>query len=46
LIASLQPDHDDGLEFDASTITTQVIREDAQYQGVRVKLVAHLATAR
>lgn len=37
---------DDGLSFDTSSITTEVTRENAEYQGVRVKLVAHLATAR
>lgn len=45
-IATLQLDRDDGLTFDAMTITTQAMRADAEYQGVRVKLVAHLATAR
>lgn len=37
---------DDGLTFDATTITTEVMREDAEYHGARVKLVVHLATAR
>jgi hypothetical protein len=45
-IASLQVDRDDGLAFDATTITTQPMREDTEYQGVRVKLVAHLTTAK
>jgi hypothetical protein len=45
-IATLRLDRDDGLVFDATTITTQAAREEAEYQGVRVKLVAHLATAR
>lgn len=36
---------DDGLAFDASTIRTQVMREQADYHGVRVKVEAHLATA-
>lgn len=37
---------DDGLAFDASTIRTEVMREQADYQGVRVKIEARLATAR
>ena len=45
-IASLELDRDDGLVFDATTITTEAMREDAVYQGVRVKLVARLATAK
>lgn len=45
-IATLQLDRDDGLAFDGRTITTQTMREDAEYRGVRVKLVVHLATAR
>lgn len=45
-IAAVKLASDDGLAFDATTITTEVMREDAEYHGVRVKLVAHLATAR
>jgi hypothetical protein len=45
-IASLRPDHDDALEFDVSTITTETMRDHAEYQSVRAKLSAHLATAR
>jgi hypothetical protein len=37
---------DDGLQFDADSIRTEVMREDVEYQGVRVKLIARLATAR
>lgn len=37
---------DDGLEFDADSIRTEVMREEVEYQGVRVKLIARLATAR
>lgn len=36
----------DGLTFDAGTIRTEVMREQADYYGVRVKIEAHLATAR
>jgi hypothetical protein len=45
-IASLKLDRHDTLSFDTTTITTQAMREDTEYQGVRVKLVAHLATAK
>ena len=37
---------DDGLAFDATTIRTELTREDAEYHGVRVKLEALLSTAR
>jgi len=36
---------DDGLVFDAGSIRTEIVREAADYPGVRVKLLAHLATA-
>lgn len=45
-IASIELDRDDALTFDTTTITTEVMREDADYEGVRVRLVAHLATAK
>ncbi len=37
---------DDGILFDASSIEAAVIREDAEYEGVRVKLSASLEEAR
>lgn len=37
---------DDGLVFDASMIRTEIMREQADYQGVRVKIGVQLATAR
>ncbi len=37
---------DDGLRFDAATITGQRIKEDADYEGVRVKLTGFLENAR
>jgi hypothetical protein len=37
---------DDGLEFDADSIRGQVIRDEADYQGVRVHVTAALANAR
>ncbi len=39
-------DLDDGLDFDTSGATTQVIREDDQYRGVRVTLTVDLHTAK
>jgi hypothetical protein len=45
-IVATELDADDGLEFDPDSIRTEVMREDAEYHGVRVKLIAHLATAR
>jgi hypothetical protein len=39
-------DADDGLIYDIASIRTEVMREEAEYDGVRVKLEAHLATAR
>src|ERR1035437_1749072 len=45
-IIATELDVDDGLEFDADSIRTEVMREGAEYQGVRVKLIARLATAR
>ncbi len=37
---------DDGILFDPSSIESAVIREDAEYEGVRVKLSASLEQAR
>lgn len=37
---------DDGLRFDAATITAERITEDAHYEGIRVKFVGHLENAR
>lgn len=37
---------DDGIEFDSTSIVTEVIKEDAEYEGVRVKLLANLEHAR
>jgi nucleotidyltransferase AbiEii toxin of type IV toxin-antitoxin system len=37
---------DDGLIFDLSDVRAETIREGETYGGVRVRLVAHLATAR
>ena len=45
-IIAIELEVDDGLEFDADSIRTDVVREGAEYQGVRVRLIARLATAR
>lgn len=37
---------DDGLRFDAASISAEDIREDQEYLGVRIKLVAYLGQAR
>jgi hypothetical protein len=37
---------DDGLRFDAATITAERIKEDADYEGIRVKFVGYLENAR
>lgn len=39
-------DPDDGVTFLPETVTTSVIRDDALYSGVRVTMIAQLATAR
>jgi hypothetical protein len=37
---------EDGLKFDASTVTAEQITEDADYQGIRIKFIGHLESAR
>jgi hypothetical protein len=37
---------DDGLTFDLQNVRAETIREDDEYSGVRVRLVARLATAK
>lgn len=37
---------DDGMDFDAGSITTEEIREDARYGGLRVRLQGRLGNAR
>jgi hypothetical protein len=37
---------DDGLRFDAGTVTADRIAEDANYEGIRVKFVGYLENAR
>jgi hypothetical protein len=45
-IVTVELPDDDGLVFDVGTIRTQVMREQADYQGVRAKIQARLATAK
>lgn len=45
-ICALAPEPHDGLSFDTTTIRTEVMREDAEYAGVRCKLVAKLGQAK
>ncbi|MET0602233.1 MAG: nucleotidyl transferase AbiEii/AbiGii toxin family protein [Baekduia sp.] len=45
-ICALTPDPHDGIVIDPASIKTEVMREDAEYQGVRCKLVAGLGRAR
>jgi Nucleotidyl transferase AbiEii toxin, Type IV TA system len=37
---------DDGLTFDLTSVTAEAIRDEDEYSGVRVRLLARLATAR
>lgn len=39
-------DQTDGIEFDPKTVTPVVIKEDADYEGVRVTFLGHLESAR
>jgi hypothetical protein len=45
-IVAAELDVDDGLAFDVDSIRTEAMREDAEYQEVRLKLITHLVTAR
>jgi predicted nucleotidyltransferase component of viral defense system len=44
-ICVLRPDRNDGIIIDRATIRTEAMREDAEYEGVRCKLVAYLGRA-
>lgn len=37
---------DDGVTFDPDAVSASAIRDDAEYGGVRVKLIAHIGVAR
>jgi Nucleotidyl transferase AbiEii toxin, Type IV TA system len=43
---SAQKVEDDGLRFDAESVKAERIKEDADYEGVRVTLMGHLDNAR
>lgn len=45
-IAGMDEGPEDGLQFDPSSVTAAPIREQAEYDGIRVKLVAYLGSAR
>ena len=45
-IIAVATSFDDGIEFDNASATAQVIREDDEYSGVRVKVSATIAKAR
>jgi len=45
-VASINPEHPDGLQFDLDSIEAVEIRKEAGYPGVRVTLDASLAVAR
>lgn len=45
-IAELNPEPHDGIVVDPSNIRTETMREDAEYHGVRCKLVANLGRAK
>jgi Nucleotidyl transferase AbiEii toxin, Type IV TA system len=43
---ALPADLDDGLRFDLDSVTAEAIRDEDKYGGVRIRLVARLASAR
>lgn len=45
-ICALEPEPPDGVVIDSATITTETMREEDRYQGVRCRLVARLGRAR
>jgi hypothetical protein len=45
-ICTLDPDPHDGVAMDLATIRAEIMREDAEYHGVRCKLVARLGQAK
>jgi hypothetical protein len=47
LVRDIAASHrDDGLVYDASSATAEVIRDEEEYSGVRVRLIARLSRAR
>lgn len=45
-IVTVELPGDDGLAFDVDTIRTEIMREQADYHGVRTRIQARLATAK
>jgi predicted nucleotidyltransferase component of viral defense system len=45
-IVQIQPDIDDGLEFDPQTVQAEQTQEEGAYAGVRVRVTARLGQAR
>ena len=45
-IAEMDEGPEDGLQFDLSSVTAAPIRDQAEYDGIRVRLIAHLGSAR
>ena len=45
-IAGMDEGPEDGLQFDPSSVTAAPIRDQAEYGGIRLKLIAHLGSAR
>lgn len=45
-VLALTPDFDDGIEFHPDTATADIIREDDDYTGVRVRAQARIAAAK
>lgn len=43
---AIEIDLDDGLRFDTESVQVEQITEDAEYEGVRVRFLGHLGTAR
>lgn len=46
ILVSAVPVPDDGLSFDATTVTAEPIRDEAEYDGLRLRLRAMLGNAR
>ena len=46
LVRDIAASHrDDGLVYDASSATAEVIRDEEEYSGVRIRLIGHLSRA-
>lgn len=45
-ICKLEPVNDDGVSFDPDTIEIDRIKEDADYEGVRLKITGHIGNVR